>query len=147
MVGTQLRESEGGGSKFLERAQDDPRFQVVDVNLKFNKPELIIEIDRDKARATGVTVRDIAEALQLYFSGQRYGFFIYNGKQYSVIGQAVRHFRDDPSDITGIMVRNDKGNMVELGNLITLPRRAPRPSDTVTIGMFRPHSGHPQYLG
>jgi len=45
-------------------------------NLKFNKPELVIEIDRDKARASGVTVRDIADALQLYFSGQRYGFFI-----------------------------------------------------------------------
>ena len=113
--------------KFLERAQDDPRFQVVDVNLKFNKPELIIEIDRDKARATGVTVRDIAEALQLYFSGQRYGFFIYNGKQYSVIGQAERHFRDDPSDITGIMVRNDKGNMVELGNLITITEESTTP--------------------
>jgi len=113
--------------KFLERAQDDPRFQVVDVNLKFNKPELKIEIDREKARATGVTVRDIAEALQLYFSGQRYGFFIHSGKQYQVIGQAERHFRDDPSDITSIMVRNDKGNMVELGNLITIIEESTTP--------------------
>ena len=112
---------------FLERAQDDPRFQVVDVNLKFNKPELKVEIDRDKARATGVTVRDIAEALQLYFSGQRYGFFIYNGKQYQVIGQAERHFRDDPSDITGIMIRNDKGKMVELGNLIRITEESTTP--------------------
>jgi multidrug efflux pump subunit AcrB len=112
---------------FLERAQDDPRFQVVDVNLKFNKPELKVEIDREKARSTGVTVRDIAEALQLYFSGQRYGFFIYNGKQYQVIGQAERHFRDDPSDITSIMVRNDKGNMVELGNLITITEESTTP--------------------
>ncbi len=112
---------------FLERAQDDPRFQVVDVNLKFNKPELRIEIDRDKARATGVTVRDIAEALQLYFSGQRYGFFIYNGKQYQVIGQAERHYRDDPSDITTIMVRNDKGEMVEMGNLINITEESTSP--------------------
>ncbi|MDX9847763.1 MAG: efflux RND transporter permease subunit [Tenuifilaceae bacterium] len=112
---------------FLERAQDDPRFQVVDVNLKFNKPELKVEIDREKARATGVTVRDIAEALQLYFSGSRYGFFIYNGKQYQVIGQAERHFRDDPSDITSIMVRNDKGNMVELGNLIRITEESTTP--------------------
>ncbi len=112
---------------FLERAQDDPRFQVVDVNLKFNKPELKVEIDRDKARATGVTVRDIAEALQLYFSGQRYGVFIYNGKQYQVIGQAERHFRDDPSDITGIMIRNDKGKMVELGNLIRITEESTTP--------------------
>lgn len=112
---------------FLQRAQDDPHFQVVDVNLKFNKPELRIEIDRDKARATGVTVRDIAEALQMYFSGSRYGFFIHNGKQYQVIGQAERQFRDDPSDITSIMVRNDKGSMVELGNLITITEESTTP--------------------
>lgn len=112
---------------FLRRAQDDPRFQVVDVDLKFNKPELVVEIDREKARTSGVTVRDIAEALQLYFSGQRYGFFIFNGKQYQVIGQAERHFRDDPSDITGIQVRNDKGNLVELGNLIRIREESTPP--------------------
>ena len=112
---------------FLRKAQDDPRFQVVDLNLKFNKPELKIEIDRDKARATGVTVRDIAEALQLYFSGSRYGFFIHNGKQYQVIGKAERQFRDDPADITSIMVRNDKGNMVELGNLINITEESTTP--------------------
>ncbi|HRX67336.1 MAG TPA: efflux RND transporter permease subunit [Tenuifilaceae bacterium] len=112
---------------FLRRAQDDPRFQVVDVDLKFNKPELVVEIDREKARSSGVTVRDIAEALQLYFSGQRYGFFIYNGKQYQVIGQAERNFRDDPSDITSLQIRNDKGNLVELGNLITITEESTPP--------------------
>ncbi|HPE18535.1 MAG TPA: efflux RND transporter permease subunit [Tenuifilaceae bacterium] len=112
---------------FLRRAQDDPRFQVVDVDLKFNKPELVVEIDREKARSSGVTVRDIAEALQLYFSGQRYGFFIYNGKQYQVIGQAERNFRDDPSDITSLQIRNDKGNLVELGNLITISEESTPP--------------------
>ncbi|HZJ73682.1 MAG TPA: efflux RND transporter permease subunit, partial [Perlabentimonas sp.] len=112
---------------FLRRAQDDPRFQVVDVNLKFNKPELHVEIDREKARTSGVTARDIAEALQLYFSGQRYGFFIFNGKQYQVIGQAERQYRDDPSDITSIQVRNDKGNLVELGNLITITEESTSP--------------------
>lgn len=112
---------------FLRRAQDDPRFQVVDVNLKFNKPELLVEIDREKARTSGVTVRDIAEALQLYFSGSRYGFFIYNGKQYQVIGQAERQFRDDPSDISNIQVRNDKGNLVELGNLIHISEQSTPP--------------------
>ena len=104
--------------EFLTRAQADERFQVVDVNLKFNKPELVIEIDRDKARASGVTVRDIADALQLYFSGQRYGFFIRNGKQYYVIGQADRPYRDDPDDLKSIYVRSSNGNLVDLGSLI-----------------------------
>lgn len=112
---------------FLRRAQDDPRFQVVDVNLKFNKPELLVEIDREKARTSGVTVRDIAEALQLYFSGSRYGFFVHNGKQYQVIGQAERQFRDEPSDISNIQVRNDRGNLVELGNLISISEQSTPP--------------------
>lgn len=104
--------------EFLARAQADERFQVVDVDLKFNKPELVVEIDRDKARASGVTVRDVADALQLYFSGQRYGFFIRNGKQYYVIGQADRPFRDDPDDLKNIYVRSSKGNLVDLGSLV-----------------------------
>ncbi|HSA04989.1 MAG TPA: efflux RND transporter permease subunit, partial [Tenuifilaceae bacterium] len=86
--------------------------------LKFNKPELVVEIDRDKARASGIAVRDIAEALQLYFSGQRYGFFIRNGKQYYVIGQAERSYRDDPSDLKGIYLRASDGALVDLGSLI-----------------------------
>ncbi len=104
---------------FLAKAQADPHFQVVDVNLKFNKPELVVKINRDKARASGIAVRDIAEALQLYFSGQRYGFFIRNGKQYYVIGQADRIYRDKPSDLSGIYIRSNNGNLVDLGSLVT----------------------------
>lgn len=103
---------------FLSKAQADGRFQVVDVNLKFNKPELVVSIDRDKARASGIAVADIAEALQLYFSGQRYGYFIRNGKQYYVIGQADRQFRDDPSDLLGIYLRASDGKLVDLGSLV-----------------------------
>lgn len=104
---------------FLSKAQADGHFQVVDVNLKFNKPELVVSIDRDKARASGIAVVDIAEALQLYFSGQRYGYFIRNGKQYYVIGQADRQFRDDPSDLLGIYLRASDGKLVDLGSLVT----------------------------
>jgi len=104
---------------FLAKVQADGHFQVVDVNLKFNKPEVVISIDRDKARASGIAVLDIAEALQLYFSGQRYGYFIRNGKQYYVIGQADRQFRDDPSDLSGIYLRGGDGKLIDLGSLIT----------------------------
>lgn len=114
--------------EFMSKAQADPRFQVVDINLKFNKPELKLEIDREKARASGVTVRDIAEALQLYFSGQRYGYFIRNGKQYYVIGMASREFRDDPSDLSNIYLRNDKGKLIQLGNLITYTEQSIPPT-------------------
>lgn len=104
--------------EFMEKAQEDPAFQVVDLNLKFNKPEMTIQIDRERARTLGVTIRDIAETLQLFFSGQRMGYFIYNGKQYEIIGQADRRFRDDPFDLSTVYVRNRRSELVQLDNLI-----------------------------
>lgn len=112
---------------FMEKASADPTFQVVDLNLKFNKPELNVEIDRDRARAMGVSMQDIAETLQLYFSGQRYGYFIMQGKQYQVIGQATRDNRDAPLDLKSAYVRNDKGEMVQLDNLVRTSDRSTPP--------------------
>ena len=114
--------------QFMEKASQDPTFQVVDINLKFNKPELTVEIDRDRARALGVTVRDIAETLQLYFSGQRFGFFIFNNKQYQVIGQATRDNRDEPLDLSKAYVKNDKGELIQMDNLVHLTDQSSPPS-------------------
>jgi multidrug efflux pump len=113
--------------RFMERAQSDPAFQVVDLNLRFSKPELTIGIDRDRARAMGITVRDIAETLQLYFSGQRYGYFIYNGKQYSVIAQANRENRDEPLDLSSVYVRSAGGDLIQLDNVVTMSYRSSPP--------------------
>lgn len=113
--------------KFMQQAQQNAAFQVVDLNLKFNKPELSIEIDRDRARALGVTVRDIAETLQLYFSGQRFGFFIYKGKQYQVIGQASRSNRDEPLDLSSVNIRNNKNELIQLDNLVKLSNQSSPP--------------------
>lgn len=110
--------------KFMERAQSSPKFQVVDLNLKFNKPELTIEIDRDRARSLGITVRDIAETLQLFFSGQRYGFFVLSGKQYSVIAQADRDNRAEPLNLSSIYVRNKQGELIQLDNVVTMSYRS-----------------------
>jgi len=112
---------------FMEKAAADPTFEVVDLNLKFNKPELNVEIDRDRARAMGVSMQEIAETLQLYFSGQRYGYFIMQGKQYQVIGQATRDNRDAPIDLRSAYVRNDKGEMVQLDNLVRTSDRSTPP--------------------
>jgi hydrophobe/amphiphile efflux-1 (HAE1) family protein len=109
---------------FMEKAQSSPVFQVVDLNLKFNKPELTIDIDRDRARALGITVRDIAETLQLYFSGQKYGYFIMNGKQYSIIAQADRANRDEPMDLSSIYVRNNRNELIQLDNIVNLSYRS-----------------------
>lgn len=113
--------------QFLARASQDPAFQLVDVDLKFNKPEIQVRINRDKAAEMGVSVRDIAEAMQLTFSGQRFGYFIMNGKQYEVIGQAKKVNRDDPEDLNQLHVRNKFGQLVPLNNLITLENASSPP--------------------
>jgi len=113
--------------RFMEQAQANPKFQVVDLNLKFNKPELSVEIDRDRARTLGINVRDIAENLQLYFSGQRYGYFIMNSKQYQVIGQADRSNRDKPLDLSSIYIRNNQGELIQLDNVVKLKEQSNPP--------------------
>lgn len=105
---------------FIEKANQHKTFEIVDLNLKFNKPELEVSIDRNKARIMGVSVYDIAQTLQLSLSGQRFDYFIMEGKQYQVIGQLERENRDEPSDLMEINVRNVEGEMVPLGNLLHL---------------------------
>lgn len=106
--------------QFLAKAMQDPTFSFVDVNLKFNKPEINLQIDRTKARNLGVSVLDIAQTLQFGLSGQRFGYFILDGKQYQVIGQLARENRNDPTDLKSLYVRNQTGEMIQLDNLVSL---------------------------
>jgi len=106
--------------EFLARVMKDSTFSFVDVNLKINKPEISIQIDREKARNLGVSVLDIAQTLQFGLSGQRFDYFILDGKQYQVIGQLDRPNRNDPGDLRGLFVRNDRGEMIQLDNLVVL---------------------------
>jgi multidrug efflux pump subunit AcrB len=105
---------------FLEQARKSGTFQAVDVNLKFNKPELEISVDRLKAKDAGVSTADIAEALQAAYSGRRMGYFIMNGKQYQIIGQVSRENRDEPSDLSKIYIRNNRNELVQLGTLLQI---------------------------
>ena len=103
---------------FQEEASNHPAFSVVDVNLKFSKPELVIEINRERARTLGLSVADVGQTLQLALSGSRYGYFIKDGKQYQVIGQLARSNRDEPFDLSAIYVRNRDGQLIQLDNVI-----------------------------
>ncbi|HLN53209.1 MAG TPA: efflux RND transporter permease subunit [Lentimicrobium sp.] len=105
---------------FMDELQKSEKFQFVDLNLKFNKPELRVEINREKARNLGVSVIDIAQTLQFALSGQRFGYFIMNGKQYQIIGQLSRPYRSEPLDLRSINVKNSRGEMIPLDNVVTV---------------------------
>jgi len=113
--------------QFVQTAQGSKAFAFVDVDLKFNKPEIQVKVHREKARALGISVQDISQTLQLAFSGQRFGYFVMNGKQYQVIGQVDRPFRDDPLDLRTLQVRNNRGEMVQLDNVVELSEEATPP--------------------
>ena len=105
--------------QFLEEANKHPALQGVDADLKFNKPELRINVDRLKASELGVSVEDVSQTLQLALSNRRLGFFTKEGKQYQVMGQVARSERDDPTDLKSLYVRNAGGQMISLDNLVT----------------------------
>jgi len=113
--------------KFLAEARKDPTFQMVDANLKFNKPELQILIDRMKAKDLGVSAIDIAQSLQSALSGGRMGYFIMNGKQYQIIGQMERADRDNPNDLNNIYVRNSRGEMIQLSSVVNIVENSSPP--------------------
>jgi multidrug efflux pump len=103
---------------FMDKASQDPTFGVVDVDLKFNSPELKVTINRDKASQLGVSIADISQTLQLALSNLRYGYFTINGKQYDVVGELLWNYRDAPYDLKDLYVRNNEGKAISLDNVV-----------------------------
>lgn len=114
--------------QFMDEVVKSPVFQGNDVNLKFNKPELQITIDRLKASELGISIMDISNTLQLALSGRRFGYFIRNGKQYQVIGQVDRNDRDAPLDLKSFYLRSRDGELIQLDNLVSITETANPPT-------------------
>ncbi|MEY3576731.1 MAG: hypothetical protein RL394_313, partial [Bacteroidota bacterium] len=114
--------------QFMDEVVKSPVFQGNDVNLKFNKPELQVTIDRLKAGELGISILDISNTLQLALSGRRFGYFIKNGKQYEVIGQVDRKDRDAPLDLKSFYLRSKTGQLIQLDNLVTISETATPPT-------------------
>lgn len=113
--------------QFMLKASASPLFSFVDLDLKFNKPEIDITIDRDKARNLGVNVLDISQTLQLGLSGSRFGNFVMDGKQYQIIGQVERADRNEPLDLKTLYVKNKRGELIQLDNLVTFQENSSPP--------------------
>lgn len=112
---------------FMDSVMNDATFAQADVNLKFNKPELQVDINRMKARDLGLSIADIAQTLQLTLSGARFDFFVMDGKQYQVIGQLERQNRNQPLDLKSIYVRNNRGELIQLDNVVTVSETSSPP--------------------
>ena len=114
--------------EFLAEANNDPTFSLVDVNLKFTKPELMVTIDREKARLLNVSTTSIAQSMQLAYAGTRIGYFTMNGKQYQIICEVDKDERNAPGKLPALYVRSNNGDMIQLDNLLTDTIRSNTPS-------------------
>ena len=121
---------------FLDAARKDKTFSNVDVNLKFNKPEVQVSVDRMKIKDLGLSTNDVISAMQAAFSGGRLAYFYMNGYQYYVIAQVERRDRNDPADITGVYVRNNKGTNIPLSSVVHLENNS-SPSTLYHFNRFK----------
>ncbi|HEY4061508.1 MAG TPA: efflux RND transporter permease subunit [Puia sp.] len=103
---------------FLEAVRKDKTFSNADGNLKFNKPELQVSVDRMKIKDLGLSTNDVISAMQAAFSGGRLAYFIMGGYQYYVIAQLERGDRNDPTDISKVYVRNKSGDNIPLDAVV-----------------------------
>ena len=131
---------------FMNKVNENPKFQMADINLKFTKPETRVEIDRNKAALLGVSTRDIGQTLQYALSGQRMGYFYMNGKQYQILAEINRQQRNTPLDLKSLYIKSAEGNMIQLDNVVELSESVAPPqlyrynrfnSATVTSGLAK----------
>ncbi len=113
--------------KFMEEAAKNPLFSVVDVNLKFTKPELHIEVNPNRARDLGVSMLDISQTLQLAYSDMRINYFNMEGKQYQVMLRVDKAFRNKPEDLKLLQVKNREGRLISMDNLVTVTNQVSPP--------------------
>ncbi|MEN9847855.1 MAG: hypothetical protein RL368_595 [Pseudomonadota bacterium] len=91
-----------------------------DTDLRLNKPQLLVNIDRDKASAVGVEIEAIGRTLESLLGGRQVTRFKREGKQYDVIVKLKDQDRSKPTDLTSIFVRSRTGQLVQLSNLVTV---------------------------
>ena len=113
-------ELEKGVNLLMAAARENPGLQNIESDLRLNKPELKVAIDRDKAADLGIDVEVIGRTLETMLGGRQVTRFKLNGKQYDVMVQVADTSRVTPRDLTNIYVRSRAGDMVPLANLVAL---------------------------
>jgi hydrophobe/amphiphile efflux-1 (HAE1) family protein len=108
--------------KINQEAQKSGLFIFTDGDLRFDTPQIEVNIDRDKANQAGVSMQDVGTTLATLLSGNYVNRFNLEGRSYQVIPQVPRDFRESPDWLLQYQVRTDSGGMVPLSNFATLER-------------------------
>lgn len=103
---------------FAAEANKRPELGGLFSQFTANDPQILVQIDRDKAKSLGVAISDIADALQVYMGSSYVNDFDFNARSYRVYVQADRKFRASPQDIGKYYVRSERGAMVPLDSVV-----------------------------
>jgi multidrug efflux pump len=106
--------------KLMGEVYQSKKLAFQNPDFKVNRPEIGITIDRQRAAQSGISTQEIGRSLQLALSGRRYGYFIYDDRQYEVIGQLDRRERSAPTDLRSLFLKSGNGEMVSLDNLVKM---------------------------
>jgi multidrug efflux pump len=104
----------------MAKARQSPALANIDSDLKLNKPQLSVDIDREKAAALGIQIEAIGRTLETLLGGRQVTRFKREGKQYDVIVKLEDKDRRQPTDLTSIYVRGAGGGITQLSNLVTI---------------------------
>jgi len=127
MTTQSYQQLDGYMEQIMSRVSEEPSLTNADTDLKLNKPELKVEVNRDKVAAVGVNVEEIGRTLETMLGGREVTRFKMNAEQYDVKLQVADVDRRDPEDLTRIYVRGGAGEMVQLSNLVKVKESvAPR---------------------
>jgi len=118
--GNSYEELDRAVSALIDRARAYPGLVNVDSDLKLNRPQLSVEINREKAAAVGVQVETIGRTLETLLGGRQVTRFKREGKQYDVIVKLEDKDRRQPADLTAIYVRGTDGRLNQLANLVSV---------------------------
>jgi multidrug efflux pump len=104
--------------RLLERMEANPDFTGPDSDFKETRPQLRLDINRERAAALGVSNQEIGRTLESLLGSRRVGTYLENGEEYDVIVQAGAEQRQSPSDLLSIHVRSGSGALVPLASVI-----------------------------
>ena len=99
---------------------ENPNLTNADSDLKLNKPELRIDVNREKIAAVGASVADVGRTLETMLGGRNVTRFKMGSEQYDVIVQVEDDARRTPGDLSNIFVRGEDHSMIQLQNLATI---------------------------
>ncbi len=107
-----------------DRAQASGKFAFLDIDLAFDKPEVVVDIDRAKAAQMGVSMQELGGTLATLLGESEINRFTLDGRSYKVIAQVERAYRDNPEWLNQYYVRNSNNELLPLSTLITVSERA-----------------------